>query len=143
MHAFQQFFTDLSAIGGLPIFLVAMAAMPHHSLTMLTALVIAMGVVIPTRLIWHRARPEKREAKNLIEQIDASSFPSIHTARAAIIGLALVTAPWMYLITALIIAGVAGARIALKAHDLLDVSVGALLGIASYLASGLLVGVFV
>jgi membrane-associated phospholipid phosphatase len=140
MHAIRQFSTDLSALGGLPVFLVMMVVMPHQALTMLAALAIAMGVVIPTRLIWRRSRPEKREAKNLIEQIDASSFPSIHTARAAILGLALVTAPWMYLITALIIGGVSYSRVTLKAHDLLDVGVGALLGIASWLTSGILVG---
>jgi len=140
MHAIRQFSTDLSALGGLPVFLVMMVALPHHALTMLAALAIAMGIVIPIRLIWRRARPEKREAKNIIEQIDASSFPSIHTARAAIIGLALVSAPWMYLITALIITGVAGARITLKAHDLLDVSIGALLGIASWFTATILIG---
>ena len=147
MQAFRQFATDLSALGGLPVFLVMVVALPHHALTMLIALVIAMGIVVPTRIVWRRARPEKREAKNLIEQIDASSFPSIHTARAAILGLAIVSAPWMYLVTALIIGGVAYARITLKAHDLLDVSVGALLGIgawfAAILASNALAGIIV
>ena len=135
MHAIRQFSTDLSAIGGLPVFLVVMIAVPQHALNMFVALVLSMAIVIPVRLVWRRARPDKRKAKNLLEQIDASSFPSIHTARAAIIGLALITAPWMYAITAGIILAVAYARISLRAHDPLDVSVGALLGIGTWLAA--------
>ena len=143
MHALRQFSTDLSALGGLPVFLVVMIAVPNQALSMFVALALSMAIVIPVRLVWRRARPDKRKAKNLLEQIDASSFPSIHTARAAILGLAIVSAPWMYAITALIVLGVASARVRLKAHDLLDVSIGALLGIASWFVAPLLLGVIV
>ena len=141
MHAVRQFSRDFSALGGLPLFLVMMVALPHEALSMFVALAISMAIVVPIRLVWRRARPEKREAKNLIEQIDASSFPSIHTARAAIIGLAIVSAPWVYVVSALIIGGVAYSRVTLKAHDLLDVSVGALLGVASWFVAPLILGV--
>lgn len=135
MHAPKQFVTDLSSLGGLPVLLVVMAAVPENAWRMVFAFAITLIVTVAARLVWPRERPEKREAKNMLERIDAASFPSLHTARAAISGLAIVSAPWTYAISAIIITAVAAARMKLKAHDLLDVSAGAILGIAAWFAA--------
>ncbi|MAG02464.1 hypothetical protein CMI42_03945, partial [Candidatus Pacearchaeota archaeon] len=86
-------------------------------------------------------RPEKQKYGNFVERIQASSFPSWHTAR--IVYLAIIISYLFsnnYLtILLIIIAGlVAYSRIYLKRHDYWDVLGGIVLGIIAFWLSGLI-----
>jgi len=66
----------------------------------------------------------------LYERIDNSSFPSIHAARTVMISMALfnkfnVLLPLLVLMTILVLM----TRIYFKRHDIVDLSVGVIIGI--------------
>ena len=90
-------------------------------------------------------RPDKQPAKNFLEKIDASAFPSIHSARAAslaIIFMNFFSSPWAS--TTLLVAAITVPimRVVLKRHYFVDVLFGFILGLASALVALWITGGF-
>ena len=51
-------------------------------LQLVTAIVLGYAITALLRLLFFKHRPKKEKFKNLIEKIDAATFPSLHSMRA-------------------------------------------------------------
>lgn len=82
------------------------------------------------RIFYHRDRPRKEVYKNFLERLDASGFPSIHSARSCFVFLVLysLTSFPVNLIFILLFSIVGLTRILLKKHYLIDVLFGFVIG---------------
>lgn len=108
---------------------------------LLTGLIIMYAITLIIRLFYFKQRPERRIYKNLIEKIDASSFPSIHVARITFIFIILI-----FLSINIFLVGISSiltllafySRIYLKKHDIIDVIAGVMLGIFAFIISFLI-----
>ena len=102
------------------------------SLQLLIAFVISFMLTFGIRLFYHKERPKKQEYKNIIEKLDASSFPSLHSMRAVIL-LVLFFLQYKSLVIALIFGVLAlivfASRYYLKKHYILDIIVGVMFGV--------------
>lgn len=84
------------------------------------------------RIIYFKNRPNKQNHSNIIEKIDASSFPSLHSMRIAFLGVLIsltlqnIFLSFLFFTT---IIGVMISRVTLKKHYLVDVLAGAMLGV--------------
>jgi membrane-associated phospholipid phosphatase len=104
------------------------------------AYVIIMAATSAIKLFFFRERPARQEYRNIIEQIDASSFPSAHTARAfafaGVLGFYGLNYSKLIMAGLLLLAcAVAYSRVSLKKHHISDVIFGSLLGILSAIAA--------
>jgi membrane-associated phospholipid phosphatase len=97
----------------------------------ITGILSLYAIVIIIRCFYFKQRPKKEEYKGWLQKMDASSFPSMHTARAwlyvAIFSTA--TTPPITIALALIALAVSYSRIKLFKHFFIDVFAGALLGL--------------
>ncbi len=134
---------DITSIGGFMFYLSLLLVYAHSILflPLLFGLIFTASIVVLIRIFYFKDRPKKEAHHNLIERIDASSFPSLHTARIVFLA-ALFSAHYesSYLTGVFIISAIAVSysRIYLQKHDYIDVFAGAVLGgiafmIASYL----------
>jgi len=104
------------------------------ALQLLAGYVISYGIAILIRLAYFKNRPKKETYNNTIEKIDASSFPSVHTARTVFITNVLaaqfsqMTTTFFIILTAL----VCYSRIAIKKHDWKDILGGIALGFITF-----------
>src|SRR3989338_6517453 len=85
-------FRDLTTFGGAIFFgLIVLLALAFHQETLAIDLIfgfiISLIILIPIRLLYFRNRPQKQTYSNIFERIDASSFPSWHTARIVFIAI--------------------------------------------------------
>lgn len=91
------------------------------------------------RAFYFKPRPEKMNYDNFLEKIDASSFPSRHSARVTFLFIFLITHfihNFILVLAGFILASlVLCSRIYLKKHYLEDVLGGIMLGIFSFLLS--------
>lgn len=105
---------------------------------LLASLIVILVIGLGIKALYFRERPKKEKYANALERIDASSFPSIHSAR--ITALAIIFSLFFNktLFTALLIilaVCVFYSRIYLKKHRFIDIIGGAILGAAvSYFA---------
>ena len=133
----QEIWQDLKGIGGVPLYLVVtLLALTFDKVTLFVQLVIglilAFAVTAIIRFVYFKERPIKQEYRTMIERIDASSFPSLHTGRAAVLGTLLILHVqnlWGGVIIGLAALGVAAARVSLKRHFVWDVIFGLLIGV--------------
>ncbi len=104
--------------------------------------VLARGIIliyvltVPTKLLLFRNRPKKMNYKALWEKIEASSFPSVHAARATFMFLALAARFANPVVSAILLAtalAVIYSRIYLKKHYAVDVIGGTMIGAVIYL----------
>ena len=135
----HTFFRDVTAMGGFAsslllilLFISSPLLMPLIAGSILTA-----ALVIMIRLFYFKPRPKKEDYSNLLEKIDASSFPSLHTAR--IVFLALIFSvhfanPYLAVLCTIVAALVSYSRIYLQKHDLIDVVGGIIVGGVTYFA---------
>ncbi len=100
-------------------------------------------VIVLIRTFYFKNRPNQQEYDNFIDKIDASSFPSWHTAK--IVFLVLIFSnffqnnyPYFTLFLFLAALLVAYSRIYLKKHDWKDVVGGTVLGMLTFLLSNLI-----
>jgi membrane-associated phospholipid phosphatase len=132
-HVVNAFFTDLSALGGMPTYilitLVMLTLKPTLGIKLIGALVTAFTVTVAIRLIYFKTRPKLRPARNLLERLDASSFPSLHTMRAAILAIILSQNQIVLAVLLLTAAGVGYSRYKLQHHDPTDVTGGYIIGL--------------
>jgi membrane-associated phospholipid phosphatase len=142
MFPIKEAIKDYTALGGISLYaLLIIILIASGSFIMAGRLAVALGLVyalvILIRLFYFKERPKKRKFKNIIERVDASSFPSMHTARAAALALILGSETTLLIFFILIITalGVGIARVLMKRHDWIDVSFGFILGlVVGYIA---------
>ncbi len=108
--------------------------------TLLLALVIneALGSII--KIIFPKKRPDGQSYNNLLEKIDAGSFPSLHAARISLVYLTMFAHTdnlVMKILFLTIIAIVMVSRIHLKKHFWIDVIAGGVMGSAIFAVSRL------
>ncbi len=102
---------------------------------LLLGFLITFAVVIIIRMIYFKDRPRKQPHSNFVERIDASSFPSLHAARAVFIALVFIQHFSSRVMTVFLLAAavlVIYSRIYLWKHDLWDVFGGIVLGGLTY-----------
>ena len=90
-----------------------------------------MLTCILIRLIYYKDRPLKQKHQNIIERIDASSFPSMHTARVVFLTIILwepLDNPLLQGMVIVLALMIAYSRIYLQKHDWMDLLGGTVLG---------------
>ena len=138
---------DLKAFGGFPLsavlivssFILGLSAIAWQ---MVIGLVADVFVVIIIRLLFFRQRPMRQKFSNIVEKVDASSFPSAHSARAGTLAgvLALYFQnPLLSVLFVLLAIGVASLRVVQKKHHVSDVVTGLILGVLIGFAAAFLV----
>lgn len=99
---------------------------------LIISLVAVTVVVALVRMVYFKPRPGmKRKKYNMLyERIDNSSFPSIHVARALMLSIAFFRmAPTLWPVLVFLTAAVCTSRIYFKRHDMVDIAVGAAIGL--------------
>ena len=97
----------------------------------------ALGSIV--KLLYHKPRPEPQHATNWLQKIDASSFPSIHTANSMILafwGILSVLQSWSqniigYMVICLwfsFFVTISVSRVVLKKHFPIDIVAGSIFG---------------
>lgn len=133
----QEIIQDFTGLGGVPLFLTAtflFLATENYSQfnQLIIGFIISYVIVVVARLIYFKERPDRQKFKTIWERIDASSFPSLHSCRVALLGVVAInffnSIPLTILFIALIL-GVGISRIMLKRHFFDDVFAGILLGV--------------
>lgn len=143
----EDFFRDVTALGSLWFYLIAMLifliAKNYKIFTkLLFGLVSIYLVVILIRTFYFKERPKKYPHTSYIEKLDASSFPSLHSARAAFLSIILINFFNNVIFSVFFVALaalVAYSRIRLKKHDLGDIFGGIVVGMLAYFVVGYLV----
>lgn len=136
-------FRDFTFLGGFLFyflcFLLALTLKQTKlALILFLGFILIFSVSIIIRLFYFVPRPKKELHRNFIERIDASSFPSIHSARIVFLFLISLNLSVNFLVKVfffLITVAVLYSRIYLKKHYFVDVLVGAIIGIITYLLS--------
>ncbi len=98
----------------------------------LTAIVLTELIGAAIKLIFPTERPKARARGSWFRNVDAGSFPSIHSARAAVLATTMVFIGkdiWIDALSIVLALGVGWSRIGLKHHYLRDVIAGLALGI--------------
>lgn len=137
----EQIFKDLSTLGGsiFYAFVLGLSLLFGEIklfIDLLVGFFFTLLIIVLIRTFYFKDRPKKEKYKNYLEKIEASSFPSWHSARA--IFLALVFSYFfvnkyvtgLLLLTSLT---VAYSRIHLRRHDWFDILGGIVLGIITFL----------
>jgi|SRR3989344_6230108 len=140
----DDFFRDLTVFGSLWFYLIAMLIfliVKDYSIfiKLLIGLLLVYTVVIFIRTFYFKNRPKKYSYNSYLEKLDASSFPSLHSARAVYLSMILMNFFNNVIFSAFIVILVVVAsysRIYLKKHDLKDVSAGFVVGILVYFVVG-------
>ena len=148
-HQIGVIFRDVTSLGGLSFFIfISVLVLALHKLDLLKELllgfVITLAVVVMVRTFYFKDRPKKRNYSNYFERIEASSFPSLHSARVVFtIAVFVKYFNQIYATYFLIFmaALVCYSRIYLKKHDWVDITFGAILGYLTFFIVGMIVGI--
>jgi len=138
---FHSLFRDVTAFGGMVFYgllliLSLLFQQSHLALQLFLGLLITFIIVILIRIVYFKNRPNKQSHSNFIERIDASSFPSWHTARITFICLIFIyfiKQNYFTIFSIIFALLVSYSRIYLQKHDWKDVLGGIILGITTYL----------
>ena len=138
---------DFSGLGGISfytfmIFLFYFLNRKDVSLQLIVLLIICSIIGYGIKLLYKKSRPLKKEVNNIkktladiLDNIDSSSFPSIHSLRITLISLVMINL-FSNVITLLffifLTLSVGISRVILKKHYFIDIIGGYLLGILSY-----------
>ncbi|MFZ5955053.1 MAG: phosphatase PAP2 family protein [Nanoarchaeota archaeon] len=135
----EKFFEEITLFGGalfyvFVIFLAHLIGEKNYAFKLLIGLFAIYFVAFIIRLVYFKERPKKVKHSNLLERLDASSFPSVHSARIIFLSISfimlyskdLVVVSLLFLLNLAVVYS----RIYLLKHDLIDVIGGILLGIA-------------
>ena len=135
-------FRQLTELGSLTIIFALLIFTYFHDSAL--AIILFIGIMTVTlislliKIFFHIPRPNNQKYRNFIERVDASSFPSAHSARVSIMAFWLVIYSNVLLLKIFIIVAailVAYSRIYLKKHYFIDVLGGLALGIIVNLAT--------
>ncbi|MEM4242732.1 MAG: phosphatase PAP2 family protein [Candidatus Woesearchaeota archaeon] len=127
---------DTTAMGGIAVYVVVaviffLLGNVKAGVQLIIALVLLYAVIAAVRTLFFRKRPDKQKYSGFFTKIDAGSFPSMHSARAAALAIILALVfPQNTIRVLLVIAvlAVAYTRIRLKRHYASDVIGGLVLG---------------
>ena len=131
---------DITALGGTFFYifitlLVGVIGKTEVLQKLALSFIITMIVIVGIRTFYFKPRPAKQSYHNYIERLDASSFPSWHTARAIIlalfVGKSIQSLPVIIFLIAIALL-VGYSRIYLRKHDYGDVLGGMVLGMGTY-----------
>lgn len=137
----KLFFRDLTSLGSLVFYVLLLVAtlvwQEYRLFLVLTfGLLFTLLAIVIIRLFYFKDRPKKQQYNNIIDKIDASSFPSLHSARVTFLCLLFVmffSKTYVIVFFLLLAVLVIYSRIYLKKHDGFDVLGGVVLGVVTYL----------
>ncbi len=138
---------DFTSFGGLVLYIIFglvfyFAGYKEMALRMFVGLMLMYLFISPLRLIFFTKRPIPEKHANLLEKIDAGSFPSMHATRTTFLAMQLSIFFKNTYLTALfflIVAIVCFSRIHLRRHHYRDIFFGILLGfLISYIVNSYL-----
>ncbi len=102
----------------------------YFAMQLIAALVIIYIAAVGIRTLYFKDRPSHEPHKNFFERIDASSFPSIHAARASAVAYLVASwAPETTIIAVLVAILVCASRLYLRKHFVIDILGGIAIGI--------------
>lgn len=140
----EDFWRDITALGGAWLYFATVLILLAVEQTKIAAEIFAGFLItyftaVIIRLFYFKNRPKKETYNNTLEKIDASSFPSVHSARAVFLALtfskfsdATMTSAILFLLAGT----VCYSRIAIKKHYWTDVIGGVVLGIVTFVIVG-------
>ncbi len=99
---------------------------------LLLGLILVCAIGYGIRLCWYKDRPKKEKYKSLLQKLDASSFPSLHSGRSIVLGSIIgifFNNPILFLLIILLILLNGYSRVYQKRHYWSDVLGGWGLGI--------------
>lgn len=133
----HEFFRDVTAMGGLAAsLLITLLFISSPLLTpLIVGSILTAGITALIRVFYFKPRPKKEDYSNLLEKIDASSFPSLHAARIvflAILFSAHFANQYLTILCTVVAALVSYSRIYLQKHDWIDITGGIIVGVATY-----------
>lgn len=102
------------------------------ALQLFISIIVVYLVALSIRYFYHKDRPNKESYKTLLEKLDASSFPSMHSMRAAIL---LIIIPYYYqsilvfILFAVLAIIIWFSRYIIKKHYFIDILAGIILGL--------------
>ncbi len=133
---------DITVLGGTPFYILIIIFLYYTqkkiiAIKLLYLLILTFIIVSIIRLLYFKERPKKKKYNNIIEKIDASSFPSMHATRSIILALTLnsiyktnsIITIILFILTILV--GIS--RIYLKKHYLTDIITGWILGVLLFM----------
>lgn len=139
-------FRDITALGSFAFFLLLLLFILVSGKILLFrqlgyGFLFTFVAVIVIRVFYFKDRPHKQHFSSFVERIDASSFPSLHTARVVMLVLFLIdffkndsVTAFLTVLAFLIMYS----RVHLHKHDWTDIAGGIILGVITFLL-GLLI----
>lgn len=133
-YKFSEWSRDITSLASpLLLILVTFIVLGPSSIfyTLLIALLVNEIIGSVIKIIFPKKRPNKQTYNNLIEKIDAGSFPSIHASRITLTYLTLFSSTDIISIkiaSILVILLVIISRVLLKKHFIIDVIGGFIIG---------------
>jgi membrane-associated phospholipid phosphatase len=135
----DEVFRDLTSLGGGVFYgLVLLSCLVSFNISLFIDLlvggVLSFLVVILIRSFYFKNRPNKEKHNGYVSKIVASSFPSLHSARAVFLGLVFYSYLSSYLLSVFVLVMslvVVYSRMYLKKHDIVDVIGGIVLGLVT------------
>jgi undecaprenyl-diphosphatase len=135
-HLIKEFIEECSAFGSLPfflflIFLFFILGEIQLSTWLVLGLILSFALVILIKLFYFKQRPQKKDYHNIIEKLDASTFPSLHSMRIVLILVFLsyyYKSVYLVFLLGIIACIVFYSRKYLKKHYWMDILFGALFG---------------
>ncbi|MFA5020217.1 MAG: phosphatase PAP2 family protein [Candidatus Pacearchaeota archaeon] len=133
----KKIFQELTFLGGILFYLLFSGwffIQKEYKLffILISGLIIIYLATFLIRIFYFKNRPQKQDYKNLLERLDASSFPSVHSARISFIFIFMeyhfLSSVYLSLLFLILLSLVLYSRIYLKKHDLADVIAGVILG---------------
>jgi len=138
----EIFFKQITELGSLTV--IAVIIIFTYFLDVQLALKLFIGMLAATiismiiKVLFFRPRPKKQKINTIIDRLDASSFPSVHSARITILMFLLIAYSGnliLRIFLAVIGLLVAYSRIYLKRHYYIDVIGGIILGVLISMAA--------
>jgi membrane-associated phospholipid phosphatase len=128
----QRNIVDMSVLGGTYasiVYLLLAWSLQWNPVTFILYSVLGYAILSGIRLIYHKPRPKPQKYTNLLEKIDAGSFPSLHTLRASLIVFHAqqYVSTNTLLVLSFTVVLVMYSRMMQKKHDVYDVTAGVIL----------------
>ena len=133
-------FRDITSLGGFVFYgMILLYLLVTSSFSifydLILALLFSLGIVVLIRSFYFKNRPKKESYQNYIEKINASSFPSLHTARSIFLGIYFITLTqnfFLEIAIGIVSLLVAYSRYHIKKHDTWDIIGGVILGVVTF-----------
>tara|TARA_Y100000310_G_scaffold258571_1_gene267031 strand:+ start:345 stop:791 length:447 start_codon:yes stop_codon:yes gene_type:complete len=137
-RTFSDIIRDFSSFGNpLIILILYLFVIPPENLRQaLYGIIIVIVVCYTIKLIFNKERPKKIDHTNILELLEARSFPSAHSAQIMYSGLVLmkfINNKLLDILVFLIILVVGYSRSYLKKHYVIDIIFGYIIGLGIYL----------